>query len=106
LVVVVVALVKANWREREREREKCAYKENCMNFACSSLHTFEREREKGKKKKACVVAKLLENLPFEVARTHLKRREMETSGGCKVVEELGKEKRSCCKVIWRTSCLL
>jgi hypothetical protein len=30
-VVVVVALVKANLRERERE--KCAYKENCMNFA-------------------------------------------------------------------------
>ncbi len=48
-VVVVVALVKANWRERERE--KCAYKENCMNFACSSLHMFEREREREKERK-------------------------------------------------------
>jgi len=37
--------------EREREREKCAYKENCMNFACSSLHMFEREREREKERK-------------------------------------------------------
>ncbi len=51
--VVEVALVKANWREREREREKCVFKEKCMNFACLSLHTFERERERKQKEGLC-----------------------------------------------------
>jgi hypothetical protein len=60
---VEVALVKANWRERER---------------------------KERKKKACVVAKLLENLPFEVARTHLKRRETETNVVAKLWKSLAK----------------
>jgi hypothetical protein len=63
---VEVALVKANWRERKREREKCAYKENCMNFACSSLHTFERkrEREKGKKEEGLCGCKIVGELAF------------------------------------------
>jgi hypothetical protein len=35
-----------------------------------------------------VVAKLLENLPFEVARTHLKRREIETNVVAKLWKNL------------------
>jgi hypothetical protein len=63
---VEVALLKANWRERE----KCAYKENCMNLACSSLHTFEREREgerereRKEKKKGLCGCKIVGELAF------------------------------------------
>ncbi len=37
-----------------------------------------------------MVAKLLENLPFEVARTHLKRREIETTVVAKLWKNLAK----------------
>ncbi len=64
----------------------------CGSCSCESKlerdRERERERERGKKKKACVVAKLLENLPFEVARTHLKRREIETNVVAKLWKNL------------------